>query len=154
MHPQYYELYDVAGTIVMSIIAAFIAWLGKKVGRWVEERTQSEVLGRTMVRFGEAVRSAVIFTDQTVKREILNAKNPTSPGGVKITPEESEKLRASVWQALMSEYGGLNGLRKSLGVVGIGNGSFDSFVTQKIEAAVGELKIAKGNGSPTAPTKH
>ena len=89
------------------------------------------------------------MVNQTMKAEIQKAKSPDSPGGSKITESEAKKLKDAVWETLKNEYGGMAGIGKFLGVLGLGG---DKAVAEKvdtlIEAAVNGQKNAANPSTP------
>ncbi len=103
------------------------------------------------MRLKDSVLDGVKFVGQTLKAEILAAKAPGSPGGAKITDEEARRLKDAVWEALKDEYGGMDGIKKALKVLGLGDASWAKWVDGKIEAAVSDVKraeIAAGRPGP------
>jgi len=137
-------LYAALGTI----ITALLGWLSVRASAWLKAKTGNELLGGAIGRFTDSVFTAVKLVNQTLKREIEAAKTPGSPGGTSITKEEAAKLKDAVWTVLKAEYGGLDGIGKALGVLGLGtDDSLKTFVDSKIEAAVHDVAAA----SPRTP---
>jgi len=142
---------DMAFTIYAllgSVITALLGWLSVRASAWLKAKTGNELIGGAITRITDSVFTAVKLVNQTLKREIEAAKDPKSLGGTAITKDEAAKLKDAVWNTLKAEYGGLDGIGKALGVLGLGtDDALKTFVDSKIEAAVHDVAAA----SPRTP---
>lgn len=131
---------------IAGLLAMGLAWIGKHLSDWLKTRTKNEAVGGALSRFSDSLFSAVKAVNQTLKIEIDKAKRADSPGGSAITKEEAARLKTAVFDALKAEYGGMAGIAKFLGVLGLGDSSaVESWVGNRIEAAVHDTK---GNAAP------
>ena len=127
--------------MLATMLTGLLTWLGAHVSKWLKARTKNETVGGAMARFSDSVFAAVKTVNQTLKAEIEKAKDPKSPGGTAITEGEARKLKDAAWNALKAEYGGMVGITKFLGVLGLGTESaVTAWVDNKIEAAVHDTK--------------
>jgi hypothetical protein len=138
------EAWDIMGTIytlVGGILVAGLGWLGKKLIEFVSAKTENEWIKGALSRLVGSISDAVAMVNQTLKKEILAAKDPNSPGGARITKEEGKQLREAVLDALKQEYGGWEGILKLLKRIGIGDqASAEAKLGTMIEAAVSGQK--------------
>lgn len=142
--------------VILSIYAALgpallglLGWGAKKLVGVIEKKVDNEIVEGMLRRLTGSVMDAVTMVDQTLRSEIEKAKSPDSPGGEKITAAEARKMRAAVWQALKSEYGGWDGLFSLLRRIGLGDKDAASRkVDTMIEAAVSTHKMRKKIASP------
>ncbi len=142
---------DVVWTIAPYAVAFLLAgltWLGGLLSKWTLGKIKNEAVANTVVRFQGEVLSAVKMVGQTLKQEILAAKAPGSPGGAKVTKEEAQQLKDAVWEALKDSYGGMDGIKKALGVLGLEDAAWMKWVDSKIEAAVSDVKRAEAAARP------
>lgn len=127
--------------LLAPILTAFLSALSVKVAQFISARIEHEALAGVLVRFSDSLFAAVKQTNQTLKDEILKAKDPKSPGGIGITAEEAARLKDAVWHQLKIEYGGLAGLRQVLKVLGLDDDGMKHWVDGRIEAAVHDVKM-------------
>lgn len=144
--------WDTALTVYGSIggvVVGLLGWLLLKLDGFIGAKTKNELVKGALSRFIGSVKDAVAMVNQTMKAEIKKAKKPGSPGGTKITEAEAAKLKTAVLDALKNEYGGMAGIGKFLGVLGLGG---DEAVSKKvdtlIEAAVNGQKNAANPSTP------
>lgn len=124
-------------------IAAVVSWLALHASALIRAHVKNVKVAGVMSRFSDSLFAAIKMVNQTLKAEILAAKDPKSPGGASITKDEAAKLRIAVQAALRKEYGGLDGLMKFLGVLGFETeNSMMDWVDTRIEAAVHDLNKA------------
>lgn len=135
---------DTALTIyaaLASVLTAVIGWLSVRVSAWLKANTKNATIAGVLARLSDSVFTAVKHVNQTLKREIEAAKDPKSPGGAAITQREAQQMKDAVWNAIVAEYGGMGGLSKALGVLGlVDESSIRAFVDKRIEAAVHDTK--------------
>jgi hypothetical protein len=131
------SLYGALGTV----LTALLSWLSVRIAAWIKTKTQNELVGGTLGRLSDSVFTAVKLVNQTLKKEIEASKLPGSPGGTAITKDEATRLKSAAMAVLLAEYGGLAGLTKVLGVLGLtSEAAVTSWVGSKIEAAVHDVK--------------
>ena len=122
-----------------STAIALLGWLFARLNAWIKAKTHNELVSGVISRFTNSLLTAIKMVEQTYKRELIAAKDPKSPGGAAITKEEAAKLKGLVIEALSAEYGGMSGIAKFLGVLGLGSeASVAQWVDNKIEALVYE----------------
>lgn len=126
-----------------SILVSALIYLINKAGKYLSERTNNEIFKGIISRFTHSVSDAVVFVDQTLRKEIEKKKDPNSPGGVKITESEKKDLKLAVWEALRREYGGLKGILLLFGKIGFNEKSATSKINTMIESSVNDLKMKK-----------
>lgn len=138
---------DIALTVygvVGSVLVAALSWLGKKLNDLIKAKISNELISGTLTRLTSSINDAVAMVDQTIREEIKAAKDENSPGGSAITKEEAQKLKSAVWDELKKEYGGMDGISKLLGVIGISDKqAIESKVDTMIEATVNSQKALK-----------
>lgn len=131
------NLYYLLGTVITGLLG----WVSVKLNAWLKAKTKNELVGGIVARLSDSVFTAVKTVHQTARREIERAKDPASPGGAAITPQEAEVLRGAVWSKLKLEYGGMEGLSKLLGVIGLTDAdAVKGWVDNRIEAAVHDTR--------------
>jgi len=136
--------------LLSPVLTVLIGWIAVKLNSFLSTKIKNETLAGVVARFSDSVFVAVKKVNQTLRDEIVAAKKPGSAGGSKITPEEASKLRAAVWEELKSEYGGMVGLSKVLGILKLEEASLAKWVDNRIEAAVHDTGLAKkAAGNPT-----
>jgi hypothetical protein len=133
---------------VIPLVLLGLTWLGGLLSKWTMGRIKNEAIANAVVRFQGEVLGAVKFVGQTLKQEILAARAPSSPGGAKVTKAEAAQLKEAVWEALKDTYGGMDGIKKALKVLGLGDASWMKWVDTKIEAAVSDVKRAEAATRP------
>lgn len=130
------------GTAVSSAILWGL-WLLRKV---VQEKTKSSVLKRAAAGFERVISSVVIEQNQTLADGLRAAKDPSSPGGTKLTPEEVQRLfrnaRNKVWELFSME--GLSLVFEAFtGSSPDSVAQVDQFISTKIEEAVAVTKATR-----------
>lgn len=126
--------------LLATVVTGAVTWLSVRVATWLKGKIENQLLGSIVGRVSDSIFAAVQMVNQTIKSEIVAAKKPGSPGGVAITKSEADKMKQAVWDALKAEYGGLAGLAKLLGAIGIVGDGVKAWVDTRIEAAVAEAK--------------
>lgn len=116
------------------VLLAILAWIGAKLAALIQAKVKNEYLRGALSRLDDAVFNAVRAVEQSVVSEIRKANED----GV-ITPEERAQIKAAAIAAVKGQLG-LKGLGELAKVLGIGAGAVDSFLGDRIEAAVGTLK--------------
>ena len=139
-------LYAALGTV----ITALLGWISVRVSAWLKAKTKNESIGGALARLTDSVFTAVKLVNQTLKREIEAAKAVGSAGGTAITASEAQHLKDAVWAAVLAEYGGMGGLTKALGVLGLSGDGLTSMVNGKIEAAVHDTKVLASPQKPAS----
>ena len=138
--------------MLATLVTGAIVWLTTKGSAWIKTKINNETVGGIVSRFMESIGSAVRCVNQTIKDEILKAKDPKSTGGVKITESEAKKLKDAVWESLKSEYGGMDGISKLLGVIGItGDSGVKKWIDDRIESAVNTAKLEEKVAGTSGP---
>lgn len=128
--------------IVLAVVTPVLVWLGARASKWVSALALNEKTGGMLARLNDSVFTAVKTVNQTLRAEIKAAKDPSSPGGSKITKEEAEQLKAAAWDELRA-YWGAKGLEEAGKVLGLDN--LTRFVDGKIESAVSDLNASSPN---------
>jgi hypothetical protein len=145
---------DILWTIApyaITLILAGLTWLGGLLSKKLLGSIKNEAIANAVVRFQAEVLSAVKMVGQTLKQEILKARAPASPGGAKVTEEEAKRLKEAVWDALKDAYGGMDGIKKALAVLGLEDAAWMKWIDTKIEAAVSDVKRAEAAAQPGPP---
>lgn len=136
---MFYLYLFVGGTIVGGITI-----LVTKAVNYLTAKTKNETYDGVIRRVGASILDAVAMVDQTLKKEIIKAKRPDSPGGTKIIAKERSDMLNEVYQCLKSEYGGIQGILKLFKTIGIQDeGAVKRKVDTMIEAAVNLHEIRK-----------
>jgi hypothetical protein len=141
---------DIAMSLYASLaglVAALLGWIGVHIGSFIRAKVKNETIAGVAARFNDSLFTALKAVNQTLKAEILAAKDPKSPGGTMITKLEAEQLKTAVIDMLKREYGGTPGLMTALRVFGFaGEGPMLDWLGRKIEAGVHDLN--KAGASP------
>jgi hypothetical protein len=127
----------------IPVVLLGLGWLGVRSDKWLKTKIKNETWFGMTSRLKDSILDAVRMVSQTLKQEILAAKKPESDGGKKITEEEKKRLKEAVWEALKDEYGGMDGIKKALSILDLGDASWMKWVDSKIEAAVRTDKLAE-----------
>jgi hypothetical protein len=149
--PAISQGWDVALTVYGSlggVVVGLLTWLLTKLNGYIGTKTKNELVKGALSRFIGSVGDAVAMVNQTLKAEIQKAKKPGSPGGAKITETEAALLKTAVLDALKNEYGGMAGIEKFLGVLGLSGDATSRKVDTLIEAAVNGQKAAANPSTP------
>lgn len=140
--------------ILSPVIVALLAWAASRLSDYIKAKVESERVASALVRITDSIVSAVKMVDQTVKQTLMaekaKATAEVSPGGTAITSEEAESLKDAVWHQLKVEYGGVAGIEKILGALGVDRAKVPDWVDGRIEAAVNDLKASRGPPGPAA----
>lgn len=138
---------DTAWTLVdvaLMILTPVLAWVGFKASRWVGALEANEKSGGMLARLTASIVTAVKTVNQTAKRQLKAAKDPSSDGGIKVTELEAKQLKQAAW-AEINAYWGAKGLATAGKVIGLGD--VTRFVNGSIEEAVdNEKRAAKALG--------
>lgn len=125
-------LYDTFG----AIITALIGWLGVHAVAWIKSKSLNERSFGALARLTESVAAAVQQIDKTLKRELLAAKDPSSPGGATITKEEAALLKGAAMKEIRSHWGE-RGLHELAHVIGLdGTSGLERLIAGKIEEQI------------------
>lgn len=115
-----WDVFATVYTIFGSAVLGGLGWLAQRVVKLINTKIANEILRGVLARLTTSVYDAVAMVNQTVKPEILAAKDPNGPGGTKFTQFEREQMLDKVWDALTAEYGGWDGIVKLVGKIGVG----------------------------------
>jgi hypothetical protein len=146
--PQGWDVGLTVYGLLGGVLTAVIAWALSKLNGLVTAKTKNELVKGALSRFIGSVGDAVAMVNQTLKAEIQKAKKPGSPGGAKITESEAALMKTAVLDALKDEYGGMAGISKFLGVLGLSGDATSKKVDTLIEAAVNGQKTAANPSTP------
>lgn len=141
--------------MLASVITAGLAWVGVKVSALIKNKIKNEMVGGMLARLNDSAFEAVKAVNEQMKDLIGKAKDPASPGGVKITIDEAAKLREAALEHVKS-YWGPKGLKELAYVLGFGSmlgfktdsEGLEKMIGNKIEAAVNEVKATAANPQP------
>lgn len=133
--------------ILSPAILALLAWLGVKLAGWLRAKTKNELVGGMLARLTESVFTLVREAEQTAVAAIKAGKDPSSPGGTKLTKAEAEKVKADVI-AKLKELWGMKGLKEIGKVLGWTEASVTSFLEAKVEEAVLADKVVANPSQP------
>lgn len=146
-----WTIYEVLAPVFLGLLG----WLATRLAALIREHIKNAQVAEVLIRFSDAVLTAVKFVNQTAKQEILRAKSETSPGGATITAAEADRLKGFVWHQLKLEYGGMEGIKKLLSILGVKEGKEEEWVNSRIEAAVHDVKMTeRAVADPTRPATH
>lgn len=145
-------VWDTLTTIYLIVASPFLAgigWVLNLVRRLIDTKVKNQMLSGFLQRLVGSVNDVVAMLNNTAKKKIKEAKSPTSRGGSKLTQSEAKELKQAAWDAILSEYGGWDGLFRLFKKVGLGSEeAAKAKVDTMIEAAVARQKL-EGVGSPT-----
>jgi len=139
-------VYEMAAGVIAAGLTWLMGWIGKKIASGVK----NDYVSGMLVRLDDSVFEAVIAVNQTMKTMIGKARDPGSPGGTSITVAEADLLKEAAWSHVKS-YWGSKGIKKIAAIAGFGGAfgigkpdaaGFESMVKNKIEAAVGTVKVS------------
>jgi hypothetical protein len=139
---------DLAVTILdiaLTLLVPVAVWAGAKLSKWLEAKAINEKTGGMLVRLNDSIVTAVKAINQTTKAKIKASKDPNSPGGKKVTPEEAAELKKAALDEIRS-YWGAKGLKEAGEILGLD--SLDSWIDGKIEAAVHDTQPPAGTPDP------
>lgn len=141
---------DVGGTDIWSIIAAAVSlvavailWGVARLSGWLKGRTQNDLLRRVISGFENMVTSVVREFEQVITNKIKAGKDPNSPGGTKLTPEEQKDiLNAAVDKVCeLFTIPGLMKIAAAFGASATNEKQVRAFVATKVEAEVNRQKV-------------
>jgi hypothetical protein len=133
--------------MLIPILVAGLLWVKAHLANWIRSKTKNETLAGIMVRLNESVFESVKAVNEQMKDLIGKAKDPASPGGVKITEAEAKQLKDAALGHVKA-YWGKKGMKEMAKVLGFGgffglgsdSSGLDKLIANKIEAAVNDVK--------------
>ena len=134
---DYADIYLLIG----AVLASAIGWGAVKLGGYLSAKTKNETFSGLITRVAHSISDAVAMAEQVTRREILEAKDPNSPGGVEVTKGEEEQIKDAVWLALKEEYGSLGKLFGLFSGIGMNEKAAKSKVDTMIESEVHKKKL-------------
>ncbi len=145
--------WDIAFTLYLlggSLLVGGLTYALKKLSDLLGVKIENETVSGVLQRLTASISDAVSMVDQTLRKELMAAKDPNSEGGATITAKEKAQMFEAVWQALKDEYGGFSGIFKLAKKIGIGDVvSAKTKINTMIEAAVSTHKMRKKMADPT-----
>lgn len=130
-----FQLFD----LLYPVLLALVGWLSVFLQKLINAKAKNALVAGILGRFKESVLSAVKKVGGTLKASILKAKDPSSPGGTTITEEEGKQCFDAVLDELKAEYGGWDGIKEFLAILGLGN--VEQWVATQVEAAVHDVNV-------------
>ncbi len=127
---------------LIPVVLAILGWGFKLLGDLIQSKVKNEKVKGVLSRADEAIEKAVRFVGETMKAELAKAKEASSEGGEKITPEEYRRAKQAAIDAAKS-YLGKKGIAEIVRVIGIQWDSLDSWLGLGVEAKLNELKEKK-----------
>lgn len=122
---------------VLPLLGILASWASIELAKFIKAKTKNEALAGALVRLNDVVFTVVKSLNQTVV-DGLKAANADG----RVTPEEVAKIKADAL-ALVKSHIGPKGLDELLYVFGLKDeAALDKFVSDKVEAAVGDVKAA------------
>ena len=140
---------EVALTIVQllsPLLMAALTWAAAKLADFIKRKVDNEYLRGVLVRLDEAVVTTVKDFERTVVAEIKRARS-----NGKITEAEKRQIKEAA-VANVKSYLGPKGIRVLGDVLGLSDGSLDSFLGAKVEAAVHDLRLSERAVSAVTPS--
>ena len=128
--------------IVAPILGAAATWVAARIALWIRAKTRNELVAGILVRLNDSVIDAVRAVNQETSSILGRARDPTSPGGAKLTQSEATKLRRCAIEHVKS-YWGVRGLAELVRVLGIAAEDVEKIIVGKLEATVGEEKRSR-----------
>lgn len=125
--------------VLAPLFLAAITWAGTSLARYIQSKVKNEYLKNALTRLDDAVVNAVKFVQQTVVDAIRDANKD----GV-ITDVEKANIKQKAIDAVKS-YLGKKGLLEIAKILGLDDGGLANLISQRIEAAVHDLKVTTGN---------
>lgn len=129
-----------------TLVVGLFGWLGAKFApvllAFVKSKTDNQLVNHafsSLELLRQEVHAAVVMVNETLKKEIMKAKDPASEGGTSITKGEGERLKAACWASLQDAAGGWQGLITKFGHIAMGDGNA---LTAKIDTLI-ENEVAK-----------
>lgn len=139
--------------MLIPVILAGLGWITKKVADLINAKAKNEYLRGTMTRLNESVFDAVKAVNQRSAVLLAEFRDEDSDGGEKITKKEAEMLKQAALDHVKA-YWGKKGLKEMgkvlgfggfLGLFGKDEAGMEKMISDKIEAAVHDVKAAKAN---------
>lgn len=127
--------------IVVTLLLAGIAWLGKRIDGWLAVKVENEYLEGVLRRLNETTWTVVLELQQTEVEALKAATDADGPGGRKITPEEAADLKQKALDKL-KDYLGAKGLTLLAKVLGLSGDGLDRYLSGNIESVVRTNKDA------------
>lgn len=145
-------------TLLAGTVVALFGWLSTKLSTWLKAHTSNATMAGILLRMNDSILAGVKGAAAAAKDAIAKAKDPSSPGGTAVTSSELDGIRAAVWASLKSEYGGMDGLKTALSILGLGDeSSVTNWINTRIDAAVSDASIAatpaQAAAAPSQPPK-
>ena len=131
--------------LALMLLTPVLAWAGLRASQWAGANAANEKSGGMLARLTDSVFVAVKKVNQTAKAKLKAAKDPSSPGGTKITDAEASDLKQAAWGEI-KKYWGTKGLATAGKVLGLAN--VTAYVDGSIEAAIADIKVAEKAGNP------
>ena len=122
--------------LVLPALLAGAGWIGKRVDRWLEAKTENETLESFLLTLNHHALSVVKELMQTMVPEYQKAG-----ADGKITVEEARRLKGMAVDAVMARLG-LKGQAKAAKLGFVGNILLD-LVGSQVEAAVHDVKLQR-----------
>lgn len=147
--------WDVFGGIfgvLATLVVGGLGWLSTKLNAYLSTKHKDAVWAGMVARLNTALMDSVRGRVATLKASFADAKDPASPGGERITKSELEGIKNDVWEDLKKQYGGVEGLKKGLGV--LAGDDVEHWVKNKIGGAVAAVEneeraaAASGTANP------
>ena len=142
---------DIGLTIAQYLLPVLLAALGyatTRLAAWLNAKTKNQGVMAMLARLTEGAYVVVRSVEQKTVAAIKAGRDPSSPGGVKLTPEEIKIVEDAALAAL-KEYWGVAGLDELGKVLGLDAGAVTNLLKGHIEAAVHDLP--KATVDPTHP---
>jgi uncharacterized protein YidB (DUF937 family) len=128
-----------ATEILGPVFLLILTWAGTSLARYIQSKVKNEYLKNALTRLDDAVVNAVKFVQQTV----VDALKEANKDGV-ITNVEKDQIKQKAVEAVKS-YLGKKGLLEIAKILGLDDGGLANLISQRIEAAVHDLKASNSN---------
>lgn len=129
---------EVAATVaefMLPVFAGLLAWVSARVTAYIKAKVENTTYQGMLVRLTDTVLTLVREAEQTTVKACKAARDPASPGGAKLTAKEAEAIKATVVGKFKSLWGP-EGIKLLMRVLGLRDGTFEEFISAKVEEAV------------------
>ncbi len=116
------------------VVLAVLTWLGARLAALIQAKVRNEYLRGALVRLDDAVFTAV----KAIQQDTVAAIKKASADG-RLTDDEVTEIRRAAVDSVKAQLG-LKGLAELARILGLSDGVVETFLGNKVEAAVHDLR--------------
>lgn len=135
MTTSWLEITATIAELMVPILTALLAWVSVRVTAFIKAKVDNQVYQNMLTRLADSVFTLVREAEQTLVAEVKRARADSSPGGVKLTKEEGDRIKAAVLSKFKHLWGPA-GIAELMRILGFSDGTFEDYLSAKIEEAV------------------